>query len=38
LGQRKRSFEIKKCRYTEEQIIGVMKRMEAEQKAKDLAR
>jgi len=29
---------MKKSRYTEEQIIGVLKRMEAGQKARDLAR
>jgi hypothetical protein len=33
---RKRSFEMKKSRYNEEQIIGVLKRMEAGQKARDL--
>lgn len=29
---------MKKSKYTEEQIIGVLKRMEAGQKARDLAR
>ena len=29
---------MKKSRYNEEQIIGVLKRMEAGQKARDLAR
>jgi hypothetical protein len=34
----KGAFEMKKGKYTEEQIIEVLKRMEAGQKARDLAR
>jgi len=37
-AQRKRSFEMKKSKYTEERIIGVVKRMEAGEKVKDLTR
>ena len=37
-GEWKEQVEMKKSRYTEEQVIGAVKQMEAGRKAKELAR